>query len=56
MYGMPFPEAVKRIATKDIGGYSVVWTYTEAIPDERRVRRNNRGNLTETVLVLQKMS
>lgn len=53
-YNSPLPEVVAHIATKEVGGYSVLWKYTEEIPNERRVRRGYNGILTETVLVLQK--
>lgn len=53
-YNLSLPEAVEHIATKEVGGYSVLWKYTEEIPNERRVRRGCNGSLTETVLVLRK--
>lgn len=52
IYDLPLPDIVARIAIHEIGGYSVLWKYTEQIPNDRRVRRGYRGNLTETVLVL----
>ena len=51
-YGMDLPDAIIRIATKELGTYSVVWTHTESIPELRRVRRNCSGTLKETILVL----
>ena len=53
-YGLPLPDAVAKVATKEVGGYSVVSQETDPIPNERRSRRNCRGNLSETVLVLRK--
>ncbi len=53
-YNLPLPDVVAHIATKEVGGYSVLCKYTEAIPNERRVRRGCNGSLTETILVLQK--
>jgi DNA modification methylase len=53
-YKMHLPDAIAHIATKEIGGYSVAWKYTEAIPNDRRIRRGCYGNLTETILVLRK--
>jgi hypothetical protein len=53
LYKMPLPEVVDRIATREIGGYSVLWRYSEPIPNARRVRRGCRGSLTETILVLR---
>ena len=52
-YEMLLPDAASYIANKEVGGYSVIRKHTEAIPDNRRVRRGYRGNLTETVLVLR---
>jgi len=52
-YGKSLPDAIADLATDEIGGYSVICRYTESIPDERRVRRNYRGNLEETILVLR---
>ncbi len=52
LYDTPLPDAVAQIATKEIGGYSVLCQYTEPIPNNRRVRRNYNGSLTETILVL----
>lgn len=54
VYNLPLPDAIAHIATKEIGGYSVLWKYTETIPNERRVRRGCYGSLTETILVLRK--
>jgi methylase of polypeptide subunit release factors len=52
-YKMLLPDAASYIANKEVGGYSVICKHSEAIPDDRRVRRGCRGNLTETVLVLR---
>jgi putative RNA methylase family UPF0020 len=54
IYDMPLSEAVATLATEEVGGYSLLWSYTEAIPLNRRVRRNCNGSLHETVLVLRK--
>ena len=56
VYDMPLSDAVAVLATEELGGYSVVWSYTEPIPLNRRVRRNCNGSLHETVLVLRKKS
>ena len=53
-YDSPLPDAVAHIATEEVKGYSVLWKYTETIPDARRIRRGSSGNLTETILVLCK--
>lgn len=47
------PEAVARIATQVVGGYSQVCSCTEDIPTERRVRRGIAGSATETIVVLR---
>jgi hypothetical protein len=54
LYDMPLPNAVAKIAIEDVGGYSMVWKYTEQIPSIRRVRRNCSGNQSETFLVLRR--
>ncbi len=53
LYNMSLADAVARVAIREIGGYSLLWKHTEPIPNDRRVRRNYCGNLTETVLVLR---
>jgi hypothetical protein len=53
-YGVSLPDAVAHIATKEIGGYRLVSSHTDAIPDARRVRRGLSGNKSETVLVLER--
>ena len=52
-YNMSLPEVISHIAINEICGYSLFWTYTEKIPDNRRVRRNNIGCHKETILVLR---
>jgi hypothetical protein len=49
------PQVVSRIATEDVGGYSLVCDYTEKIPNERRVRRGIIGSSSETIVVLRNM-
>ena len=46
-------EAVSRVAAQ-CEGYSLVATYTDNIPNDRRVRRGVLGNLSEIVLVLRR--
>jgi methylase of polypeptide subunit release factors len=48
------PELIARIAAVEVGGYSVVWRHRDTIPDVRRVRRQCRGNTSDTILVLAK--
>jgi hypothetical protein len=49
---LALPDLVANMATKEIGGYSIQWKYSEVIPDDRRVRRDCSGNIKETILVL----
>jgi hypothetical protein len=53
LYDMSLPDVIIRLASKDIGGYSVVCKHSDPVPDARRVRRGCRGSLRETVLVLR---
>lgn len=53
VYGVSLPEAVEYIAIREVGGYKKLFSHTEAIPDDRRVRRGYSGCKGETVLVLQ---
>lgn len=52
-YDMQLPDVAAYIATQEVGGYSVLWRYTEPIPRIRRARRGCSGTLTETILVLR---
>ncbi|MBU0576908.1 DNA adenine methylase [Patescibacteria group bacterium] len=54
LYDMALPDAIAKIAIKEIKGYSMSWSYTESIPNIRRVRRGYSGSQTETILVLRK--
>lgn len=47
------PRTLARLATKTIGGYALVGQHTEAIPNDRRVRRGITGSPSETILVLR---
>lgn len=47
------PGIISDIATKKVGGYAHVYDHTEAIPNERRVRRGLTGSTSETILVLR---
>lgn len=53
-YNLSLPDAVAKIATKEIGGYSVISKHKDIIPNDRRVRRGCYGTLKETILVLRK--
>ncbi|MBI4651604.1 DNA adenine methylase [Candidatus Desantisbacteria bacterium] len=53
-YKMKLPDVIVRMATKEVGGYSMIYKYTELIPNDRRVRRGCNGSLTETILVFRK--
>jgi hypothetical protein len=48
------PQLVWRIATQEVGGYSLLEQYTDVVPNERRVRRRIRGTISETVMVLRR--
>ena len=54
-YGMMLPDALIDLATKQIGGYHLADRITDYIPNARRVRRNCRGNMSETVIVLKRV-
>ena len=54
-YGMMLPDALIDLATKQIGGYHLADRITDFIPNARRVRRNCRGNMSETVIVLKRV-
>ena len=47
------PQLISRIATGEVGGYTHVYDQTEAIPNERRVRRGLTGSTSETIVVLR---
>jgi hypothetical protein len=47
------PERISAIATQKVGGYVHIHDHTEAIPNERRVRRGLTGSTSETILVLR---
>lgn len=53
-YDMHLPDVAIQLATREAGGYSLVCRYSEAIPDQRRVRRGLGGSLEETIVVLRK--
>lgn len=55
-YGLTIPEAIEKIAVDEIKGFSLLWRYTEDIPNTRRVRKRCAGSTTETILVLRKRS
>lgn len=48
------PSKIEKIATQDVGGYTLIAKRTETIPNERRVRRGIRGSTKETILVLRR--
>jgi DNA methylase len=47
------PQLISDIATNEVGGYTRVLEHTEAIPNERRVRRGLTGSTSETILILR---
>lgn len=48
------PDVISKLATDEVGGYAHVCNHTEAIPNERRVRRGLTGSTSETVVILRK--
>lgn len=50
------PQDVAHIATSEVGGYKLVTERTDAIPNNRRVRREFVGSTAETILVLRNIS
>ena len=53
VHGANLPEIISQIATNEVGGYDHIYNYTEAIPNERRVRRGLTGSASETIIVLR---
>jgi len=51
--GDDLPSRIMRMALEN-GGFDIVSSFTDRIPNERRVRRGITGNTTETVLVLKR--
>jgi hypothetical protein len=51
--GANLPEIISHIATDMVGGYVHVLDHTEAIPNERRVRRGLTGSTSETIVILR---
>jgi len=49
------PFDVVQVAVEKVGGYSLVSQYSEAIPNDRRVRRGLVGSTSETILVLRNL-
>ncbi len=45
------PQLISEIAIK--GGYTHILDHTEAIPNERRVRRGLTGSTSETIVILR---
>lgn len=52
-YKMPLADAIIKIALQEVGGYLLEHKYKDSIPDIRRVRRNCRGSLSETIIILK---
>jgi hypothetical protein len=53
-YRLPLPAAIARLA-REVGGYKVILTHTERIPENRRVRRSYKGSIKETILAFRKV-
>lgn len=54
-YKARLPKVIETIALQEVGGYQLEVKFQSIIPEKRRVRRNNRGNDRETVLVLRRI-
>lgn len=54
-YKMNLPEVIEQIAITEIKGYKLVFKHMSIIPKNRRVRRNLKGNISETILVFEKV-
>ena len=54
-YKARLPEVLEKIVCEDIGSYKLVFKHQSIIPNNRRVRRNYRGNNAETILVFEKI-
>lgn len=52
-YKMPLADAISEIALNEVGGFCLQHKYTDSIPDIRRVRRNCRGSLCETIIIFR---
>ena len=53
-YSSSLPDAIQDVATRAVGGYSLVSRHSDTIPDLRRVRRSCRGSIVETVMVFRR--
>ena len=54
-YDMRLPEVLEQIASNEVGGYRLFFKHQSLIPNKRRVRRNYRGNQSETILIFEKL-
>jgi hypothetical protein len=54
VYGERLSDVISNLAVDAVGGYELRATYQDHIPLARRVRKDCRGSLTETVLILQR--
>lgn len=53
-YNMPLTDALIKIAVEEVGGYKHIASFSDPIPDERRVRRNHNGSNTEILIALRR--
>lgn len=54
-YKMNLPEVIEQIAITEVKGYKLIFKHVSIIPQNRRVRRNLKGNISETILVFEKV-
>lgn len=52
---LTLPNLLTKMACEQVKGYSLVDSYAEMIPDERRARRGYQGSQSETVLILKRI-
>ncbi len=53
-YKMPLTDALVKIAVEEVGGYKHIASFSDPIPNDRRVRRNHNGSNTEIVVALRR--
>lgn len=54
-FQMHLPEIIENIFTKEGKGFKLLCKHFSKIPTNRRVRRNYKGNVSETLLVFEKI-
>jgi len=54
-YKKRLPEVLEQMVIEEVGNYKLIFKHQSIIPTKRRVRRNYRGNNSETILVFEKI-